>query len=96
MLDKKTVTTIKNIIYSHVDPKKTKIFIFGSWARGTGRKFSDIDIGLDGQTINSQILSNLEIAFEESDLPYTVDVVSFSHVSQNFKEVALQHVISLN
>lgn len=96
MLDDKTVKTIKNIIYTHVNPKDTKVFIFGSWATGTARKYSDIDIGLEGKMVNARLIQEITNAFEDSDLPYTVDVVDFGSVSNKFKTIATQKIIYLS
>jgi len=41
-------------------------------------------------------LAEIESAFEESDIPYKIEVVDFSLVSERFKKIALQKIISLN
>lgn len=97
MLDTATMAEIKNILFKFLDPQKDKAFIFGSRASGKPRKFSDIDIGVkSNKQINSITLSNIEEAFEESNIPYTVDVVDFSAISKNFENVAMQKIIKLN
>ena len=73
------------------------MFIFGSRATGGGRKFSDIDIGIKSKKqIDSLLLSDIKEAFEESNIPYTVDVVDFSHVSDRFRDISFQKIIYLN
>lgn len=97
MLDSDTVEEIKKILFKYLDPKKDKAFIFGSRATGSTRKFSDIDIGIKSEKkIRSLTLSDIEEAFEESDIPYAVDIVDFSQVSDKFNEVAKQKIINLN
>ncbi len=97
MLDKATISEIKKIIFQFLDSKKDKAFIFGSRATGSGRKFSDIDIGVKSEKeIDILLLSDIEEAFEESNIPYTIDVVDFSQVSDRFNEVAKQKIIYLN
>ena len=91
------VLQIKNILFKFLDPQKNKVFIFGSRAIGKARKFSDIDIGIKSEKeINTLLLSDIKEAFEESNIPYTVDVVDFSQVSDKFNEVAKQKIINLN
>ena len=91
------VLQIKNILFKFLDPQKNKVFIFGSRAIGKARKFSDIDIGIKSEKeINTLLLSDIKEAFEESNIPYTVDVVDFSQVSDKFNEVAKQKIIYLN
>ncbi|VVA43740.1 conserved hypothetical protein [Candidatus Roizmanbacteria bacterium] len=97
MLDTSTVTEIKNILFKFLDPQKDRVFIFGSRAIGGARKFSDIDIGVKStRELTGEILVNIKDAFEESNIPYTVDVVDFSQVSDRFNEVAKQKIIYLN
>lgn len=97
MLDNKTSEEIKKIIFHFLDPQTNKIFIFGSRAMGGARKFSDIDIGVKRKKpLEDSLLSDIKEAFEESDIPYTVDIVDFSHVSDKFKDISLQKIINLN
>ena len=97
MLDNITISEIKKIIFQFLNPQKDKVFVFGSRATGGSRKFSDVDIGVkSNKQIDLSLLSDIEEAFEESDIPYTVDVVDFSQVSDRFKEVSKQKIIYLN
>lgn len=97
MLDAQSLSEIKKIIFRFLDPKKNKVFIFGSRAIGNARKFSDIDIGIRShKKISEELIEDIQDTFEESDLPYTVDVVDFSQVSDTFKNISLQKVINLN
>lgn len=94
MLDKRILNQIKKIIFQHLDPKKYKAFIFGSWAQGKALKFSDIDIGIEGKLPLPHF--ELEETFEESDLPYLVEIVNFNRVSEKFKKIAKEKIIPLN
>lgn len=97
MLDITTISEIKKILFKYLDPKKDKAFIFGSRASGKARKFSDIDIGLKSEReIDRMLMSDIEEAFDESNIPFAVDVVDFSQVSDKFKELAEQKIINLN
>ena len=97
MIDQKTLKTIKAILFRYLDPREDKVFIFGSWAMGDARKWSDIDIGIESKRkIAGITILNIEEAFEESDMPYVVEVVNFVHVSEKFRLVAKQRVIYLN
>ena len=93
MLDATTIEMIKKILFKYLDFKKDKAFIFGSRATGNTRKFSDIDIGVRSEReIDTLLLSDIEEAFEESNIPYTVDVVDFSQVRDKFKQFALKNI----
>lgn len=88
---------IKEIIFKFLNPQEYEIFIFGSRATDKARKFSDYDVGIRGKkSVPWEALVLIEEAFEESDLPFIVDVVDFSLVSDKFREVALAKVKKLN
>lgn len=85
-----TEKTIKKIIFQFLDPKEYNVFIFGSRATGKAKKYSDYDIGIFGRKpVPWHVLSLIEEALEESDLPYMVDVVDFSLLPKKFKDIAL-------
>ncbi|KKS78582.1 MAG: polymerase beta domain protein region protein [Candidatus Beckwithbacteria bacterium GW2011_GWA2_43_10] len=97
MLNQATLTTIKKILWQHLDKSRDKAFIFGSWAIGDNRKFSDIDIGIETKRkLPTRTIANLKDTFEVSDLPYLVDVVDFNHTDKKFKELAKSKIIKLN
>jgi predicted nucleotidyltransferase len=97
MIDKTTLNEIKKIIFRYLNPKEYQVFIFGSRATGEAVKFSDIDIGIMAKKeVDGETLAKIESAFEDSDIPYKVEVVDFSLVSKRFKRVALKKIISLS
>jgi len=87
--------TTLQILFRYLDPKDYSIFIFGSRATGKNQKYSDIDIGIEGERLSAKTFIELQDAFEDSDLPFRVDVVDFSKVSNKFKQVAKQQIIAL-
>ncbi|KKP46504.1 MAG: hypothetical protein UR39_C0010G0015 [Candidatus Woesebacteria bacterium GW2011_GWA1_33_30] len=88
---------VKKIVFKYIDPKGVKVFIFGSRASGKNRKFSDIDLGIQSQDeIPVTTKMDLEEGFDQSDIPYKVDIVDFSKVADNFRKAAMQNVIYLN
>jgi predicted nucleotidyltransferase len=96
-LSKQTLDEVKRILWKRLDKKKFKAFVYGSRARGTARKFSDVDIGIEGPTkIDSLTLVELESDFEESDLPYVVELTDFNEVDKDFYRIARSKTISLN
>ncbi len=95
-ISKKTEEEIKEIIFSFLNPKEHRVFIFGSRITGKAKKFSDYDIGILAKNpVPGYLITEIEEALEESDLPYNVDIVDFSLVSPNFKKVALAKVKEL-
>lgn len=95
-LDNNTKKTLAKIVFRHIKPGDAKVFIFGSRATGKNRKYSDVDLGILSKfEIPVTTKFDLEEDFDQSNLPYRVDVVDFSKVSDNFKEVAMRNIIYL-
>ncbi len=69
MLDKKDTQILSSILGSITYP----IYVYGSRAKGTAKRFSDIDLYIEGN-ISDEELSNLNTQLEESCLSIKVDV----------------------
>ncbi|HBC45094.1 MAG: polymerase beta domain protein region protein [Candidatus Collierbacteria bacterium GW2011_GWB1_45_35] len=96
-IDPKLKNDISAIALKHINPNETKVFIFGSRVSGTNVKFSDIDLGFESdKKIPYNLIMDIEDDFENSNIPYSVDVVDFSKVSNKFKEVAMKNIMYLN
>ena len=73
-----------------------KLGLFGSRVVGKPAKYSDLNVAVMGQAkIPGHILENLREAFENSDLPYRVDVVDLNRSSAQFKSQVLKEVVWL-
>lgn len=65
-----------------------EVRIFGSRVRGTARKYSDIDLAIVGSgRLPDHLISDLQQAFSESDLPYRVDVVDWHELSHDLQRI---------
>lgn len=64
---------------------KSKVFAFGSRTKGTARELSDLDLLIKDE-ITKVDLSKLREAFEESNLPFKVDLVVWADIEENFKK----------
>ena len=77
---------IVNIVKSHVN--ESNIMVFGSRYYGTNRKFSDLDIAIRAICkIPLAKLGKIRDAFEESELPYQVDVLDYNSISPEFRKI---------
>lgn len=86
---------LKDIITSTI-PDSVTVYIFGSRANKTGRKYRDIDIGLHSKDkISYELPLKLYDKIDESSLPYIVDVVDLNSVSDGFKEEALSNAVKI-
>ena len=71
-----------------------KAWAFGSRVNGTARKFSDLDIALDADgEMDLRTMAELRHAFQESDLPMSVDLIDLATVTPAFrKRIAKERV----
>jgi len=84
---------IKEAIGRHLDLRKYKLFVFGSRVSGKGDEHSDIDVGIEGQDeISFENMSKIKEELENFPTLYKIEVTDFSKTSQEFKDVALQHI----
>lgn len=60
-------------------------YVFGSRVKGASHKFSDLDL-LYFDEIPPKILCQLEEDFEESDLPFKVDLVNYHGCDEGFRK----------
>ncbi|MDR1521820.1 MAG: nucleotidyltransferase domain-containing protein [Streptococcaceae bacterium] len=64
------------------------VLVFGSRYKQTPKVYSDLDLAFDsGKPLNIMRIQQLKEAFEESILPYRVDVVDYRAVSDNFRGI---------
>ena len=84
-LDEKSFLVVRDILKKNLEGIDAKTFIFGSRAKGTNRKFSDIDVAIRAsQDIPLSIMARLNYDFEESNLDYFVNVVDLNTTSESF------------
>lgn len=70
------------------------LYLFGSWASGAQRRTSDIDIAVDPRRpLPDGALSTLRERFEESRIPYRVDVVDLSEADPTFRRAVIKRGI---
>ncbi|ATB70430.1 hypothetical protein SJPD1_2334 [Sulfurospirillum diekertiae] len=61
-----------------------EVILFGSRARGTHKKASDVDLAIKGKNIDLNTLSKLKYKLdEETNLPYFFDVVIYDKISDD-------------
>lgn len=84
MLDVKEnhLNIIKKILkkYSYV------FYVYGSRAKKRARKNSDLDLCYK-EKIPENIISEIKEEFEESDLPFKVDITSWGNMSLTFQKL---------
>lgn len=63
-------------------PDVKRVHIFGSRAKGTFHSGSDVDLAIMDTNVDAKIVLQLASDFEESYLPYSVDIVN-NHCLEN-------------
>ena len=66
-----------------------KVGLFGSRARGDFREFSDIDILVEGH-VPTSLLSTVQEALEESNLPFRVDIVQEKDLAPAYRQSVMR------
>ena len=77
---------IKKILLKHVP--ECEVRVFGSRATWTAKDYSDLDLAIVGkEKLPGKTISALKDDFEESDLPFRVDVLDWHAISSEFRQV---------
>jgi uncharacterized protein len=78
---------VKTILSAQL-PTNAAVWLFGSRATGKAKPYSDIDLAIDaGQPLSLDLLANLSDSFENSALPYKVDVVDWQSIDDTFRKI---------
>ena len=85
-----TLREVRQVTRAVLSRYPVKVYLFGSWATGTPSRHSDIDLGIDpAAPLPPGMFAELREQFEESRIPYRVEVVDLSAADPMFRE----HVI---
>ena len=82
------------ILIEILEKYKYNFYAFGSRVSGNCKKFSDIDIFFN-EEIPNNILLKLEEEFEESDLPFKVDLINYKKCDSDFQSIMLSHAVKI-
>ena len=79
---------IVHSILKAVLPSDAIVYVFGSRVLGTMKRSSDLDLAIDlSRPMQTAEVAALAEAFDESNLPYRVDIVDLCNVSSTFKSI---------
>lgn len=92
--DNKSLLKLKELVIDSLKNERVTVFLFGSRARKENLPFSDVDIGIMPQDgLNDIKLALLREKIEDSSIPYKVDIVNLSEVSQDFRKQVLKDAV---
>lgn len=78
-LSQKSLSEVIGVFRNYMEIDEAKLF--GSRAMGNFKNGSDIDIAILGDAISLSLILKLKNDFEESSLPYFVDIVNYNSIS---------------
>ena len=79
---------ISAILAAHVPGIEARAF--GSRINETSKDYSDLDLALVGAAkLDTAVMGNLREAFEESDIPFRVDILDWHSISKEFQKIIL-------
>lgn len=81
---------VKKIINTHLPG--VEVWVFGSRSTQINLKpFSDLDLVIHNQKpISMALLAKLRESFSESNLPFRVDLLAWSELSEEFQKIIVQ------
>jgi predicted nucleotidyltransferase len=89
--------TIKRILAEYVGGCEVRVF--GSRVNGPAKEYSDLDVAVvSPNKIKLRCKMLLREAFEESDLPFRVDIIDYNAASDEFRTIidAKYEILQIN
>lgn len=88
------LSVVRAILLAHL-PGCVSVHVFGSRAHGHPKAWSDLDLMLEAPTpLPLSLVAKLVEAFEESELPWKVDLVDRKSVSDAFGKLIDQSKVA--
>lgn len=92
-LNEKYIIFIKNVFDKYLNIYD--LYLFGSRALGNAKKYSDIDLAVDSRFFTDEIKVKIASEFENSDLPYEVDIVDINSITSEFYNLIKPSLVKL-
>lgn len=88
------IEKLKEVFLRFLKDEDVKVVLFGSRARGEFVNTSDVDVGIImGKGADRKKLILLREYIDRLNIPYKVEIVDFSTVSDEFKRMALKEAV---
>ena len=93
VMDADYLGMVRRLLAQHVP--EIDVWAFGSRVQGSATPHSDLDLALVSERpLAMERLARLSLSFEESDLPFRVDLVELSKAAPAFRAIIeLQHEV---
>jgi len=77
---------VREILQRYVPDRE--VWAFGSRAKWTAKEFSDLDLAIIGDTpLSIALTADMKEAFQESALPFKIDIVDWASITLSFRQV---------
>ena len=77
---------VREILQRYVPDRE--VWAFGSRAKWTAKEFSDLDLAIIGDTpLSIALTADMKEAFQESALPFKIDIVDWASITPSFRQV---------
>ena len=77
---------IRDIVLDALSGYAVTVYLFGSRARGSARRASDVDIAVEArEPLPPRVLARLRERLEESTVPYRVEIVDFASAGDDLR-----------
>lgn len=85
---------VQHILQKHLP--NTTVLAFGSRVEGRAKPYSDLDLAVIEQAaITDQVWTELLADFEDSNLPFRVDLLNWKDLPAQMQQSILQHAIPI-
>ncbi|GHV82972.1 hypothetical protein AGMMS50212_03120 [Spirochaetia bacterium] len=97
MIEDKHFEIVKKVLSKVVQNKEFAVFVYGSRVKHNAAKYSDLDLAISygSEKFPLQDMTKLLFEFEESLLPYKVDIVDLNSISTSFKNAINDDLIRI-
>lgn len=86
-ISKKHLELVTKILKKNL-PAHANVWAFGSRVKSTSKPYSDLDLAIDAhELLSSTILAKISDDFEESILPYKIDILDWQNIDDSFKKL---------
>lgn len=86
-LKEETINKINAVFASH--PVVEEVIIYGSRAKGSEKRSSDIDLTVNGNNLSLSLLNRIASEIDDLLLPYTIDLSVYNQINN---EDLLEHI----
>jgi len=85
-LSEKYYSIIKDIFQRYLPDVEVRVY--GSRINGKSKAYSDLYLVIVGKTkTESKLLIKLKEEFEESDIPFRIDIIDWHRTSKEFRQI---------